>query len=110
MRSAIELFFLEHLSPLDETKGYNRFKLWVGMALFCFQFTLKLEAANVIFEKKVRKIILVLSIFNMTYNIMRLQASMVYRPFGKDLENLAQVIALGGLLTSNFLVIFNANK
>ena len=46
----------------------------------------------------------------MTYNIMRMQNNYVYRPFGKDLENLPQVIALGGLLISNFMMMLNAKK
>ena len=35
---------------------------------------------------------------------------MNYIPFGKDLENLPQAIALGGLMITNFMMILNAKK
>tara|TARA_B110000285_G_scaffold190624_1_gene217950 strand:+ start:400 stop:561 length:162 start_codon:yes stop_codon:yes gene_type:complete len=33
-----------------------------------------------------------------------------YRPFGKDFENIGEVLALGGLLISNFTVVFDSQK
>jgi hypothetical protein len=34
----------------------------------------------------------------------------MYRPFGKDFENIGEVLALGGLLISNFTVVLNSQK
>ena len=106
----VELFYLEVMNPLDSEKGYNRFKLWIGAMLYSFQFIFKLDAVNNVFEGSTRKCLLIVAMLNVTYNIMRMQKTMVYRPIGKDLENLPQVMALGGLLISNFMMMLGAKK
>ena len=78
--------------------------------LFTFQFMFKLDAANNMFEGATRKGLVLVAMFNMTFCIMRMQNSFLYRPLGKDAENVPQVIALGGLLISNFMMILNARK
>ena len=109
-RSFIEVYFIEDINPLEDQLGYNRYKLWVGTTLFSFQFILKLLAANIVYDGYPRMFMIYVSLFNISYNIMRWQSYFVYRPFGKDFENLPRLIAFGGLLTANFMVILNANK
>lgn len=110
IRSAFELFYIEDLNPLDLMKGHNRYKLWVGTMLFTCQFVLKLLATNVIFDGSLRNYIIYCSIFNLSYNVMRLQNNMKYSPFGADLEYIYKLLAFGGLLTANFMVILNTMK
>lgn len=41
---------------------------------------------------------------------MRLQNNMRYSPFGTDFEYIYKLLAFGGLLTTNFMVILNSTK
>ena len=34
----------------------------------------------------------------------------IYRPFGRDIEYIIEVAALGGLLISNLMIVLNAQK
>jgi len=72
LRSYLELWYLETVNPLDETKGYGRFKLWTGAVLFTLQFSMKLEMVNVIFAGKTRLIIIIMSLLVLSFNIMRM--------------------------------------
>ena len=66
------MFFLETMNPLDSSKGYNRFKLWIGAMLFTIQFMFKLDATNNMFDGSTRKTLILVAMLNMTFCIMRM--------------------------------------
>ena len=71
---------------------------------------MKLEMINMLFNGMTRYGIIIMSLLVMAFNLMRLQSSFWYKPFGKDKENLFQVIPMSIMLIGNYIAIFNTTK
>ena len=72
--------------------------------LFAYQYHYKIDAVNNIFDGSLRRFIILVTLLNMTYTIVRMQDDMTLT------KDFFKVIALGGLLISSFMMILNTKK